>query len=319
VKNVSSTQVGNRVQITYDLTGDENEAEVSVTVKMGAKDYKTSELHLEGDMGKVTTGRRKTIWWNVLQDFPRGLDKDVAFDVTAGGKTFKDPSTGMEFVFVKGGCFQMGDVFGDGGIDEKPLHEVCVNDFYMGKYEVTQGQWKAVMGNNPSKFRNCGDICPVECFSWNDLFAFMRKLNSQSGKNYRLPTEAEWEYAARSGGRSEKWAGTSSESALGEYAWYNANSGSKTHPVGQKRPNKLLLYDMSGNVQELCSDWYDSLYYYRSPTDNPQGPYSGSLRVVRGGCWFYEANFVRTAYRLRDDPAYRGNILGVRLVLPVGQ
>ncbi|NLA39893.1 MAG: formylglycine-generating enzyme family protein [Smithella sp.] len=312
VKNVITRQVGNRVQITYDLAGDENEADVSVSAAIGGTEHKADALHMEGDLGKVKPGKGKTIWWNVLQDFPRGLDKDVTFDVTAGGKSFTDPNTGMEMVFVKGGCYRMGDTFGDGWDDEKPVHEVCINDFYIGKYEVTQGQWKAVMGENPSSFKNCGDNCPVETVSWNDIQQFLQRLNSRSGKQYRLPTEAEWEYAARSGGKSEKYAGGNDVDAV---AWYYKNSGSNTHPLGQKRPNGLGLYDMSGNVWEWCSDWYGEKYYSQSPRDNPDGPSSGSYRVLRGGSWGTRPGFVRAAYRVRFNPGVRVYGSGFRMAL----
>ncbi|MDO9289441.1 MAG: formylglycine-generating enzyme family protein, partial [Thermodesulfovibrionales bacterium] len=200
----------------------------------------------------------------------------------------KDNVTGMELVFVKGGCYQIGE--------EDDAHEVCVDDFYIGKYEVTQGQWKAIngTGNNPSHFKDCGDNCPVENLSWNDAQDFINKLNQKTKNNpqapftkgeFRLPTEAEWEYAAKSGGKNEKWAGTSNESELGDYAWYDKNSGSKTHPTGQKKPNGFGLYDMSGNVSEWVNDWYDSDYYKNSPKDNPKGPSSGSDKVLRGGSW----------------------------------
>jgi len=316
VKNIASKQAGNRVQITYDLVGDENEAEVDVTVKVGGKDYKAAELHLEGDMGKVRPGKRKTLWWNVLQDFPRGLDQNVSFDVAAGGKTFKDPATGMEMVFVKGGCFQMGDTVGGGNADEKPVHEVCLSNFYLGKYEVTQGQWRQIMGSNPSYFSSCGDNCPVENVSWNDVQDFISRLNRQSGKGYRLPTEAEWEYAARSGGKSEKFAGGADVNTV---AWYDGNSSSKTHPAGQKLPNGLGLHDMSGNVWEWCGDWYDGQYYSQSDRNNPSGPSSGSDRVFRGGSWNSNAADARAASRNRDNPGYRLDDVGFRLALPPGQ
>ena len=232
---------------------------------------------------------------------------------------FTDPVTGMEMIFVKGGCFQMGDTVGGGDADEKPVHEVCVSDFYIGKYEVTQGQWQKIMGNNPSHFSSCGDNCPVEQVSWNDTQEYIRKLSSQSVKSYRLPTEAEWEYAARSGGKNEKWAGTGSESSLGDYAWYNANSGSKTHPVGQKQPNGLGLHDMTGNVWEWCNDWYGDKYYSQSDRDNPQGPSSGSSRVIRGGSWGAIAARARAALRDWIGPGARGSDLGFRLALPPGQ
>ncbi|HUV08617.1 MAG TPA: SUMF1/EgtB/PvdO family nonheme iron enzyme, partial [Spirochaetia bacterium] len=167
-----------------------------------------------------------------------------------------DPIKAIDFVLIKGGCFQRGDTFGDGRADEKPVRTVCVDDFYIGKYEVTQSQWQSVMGNNPSFFKKCGEKCPVEQVSWNDIQEFITKLNTKTGKKYRLPTEAEWEYAARSGGRKEKYAGTSSDIELGKYAWYSANSGGSIHPSGQKQPNGLGLYDMTGNAWEWCQDWY---------------------------------------------------------------
>jgi formylglycine-generating enzyme required for sulfatase activity len=171
--------------------------------------------------------------------------------------TYTDPATGMEFVLVKGGCFEMGDIYGDGYKNEKPVHQVCVDDFFMGKLLVTQKQWRAIMGNDPSFFKSCGENCPVEQVSSGDVQDYIRTLNQRSGKNFRLPTEAEWEFAARSGGKKEKWAGTNDQAELGAYAWYSANSGSETHPVGLKKPNGLGLYDMTGNVWEWASDWDD--------------------------------------------------------------
>ncbi|HWR59815.1 MAG TPA: SUMF1/EgtB/PvdO family nonheme iron enzyme [Thermodesulfovibrionales bacterium] len=209
---------------------------------------------------------------------------------------YTDPVTGMEFIFVKGGCFDMGDTFGDGDSDEKPVHQVCLADFYIGKYEVIATQWLEVMRTYPREFRG-GRNDPVAPVSWNLAQAFIRNLNQRTGKNYRLPTEAEWEYAARSGGKNERWAGTSDPSLLGAYAWYDRNSGGTVHAVGQKKPNGLGLYDMSGNVGEWVADWYDGNYYSHSTVDNPQGPGSGSRRVQRGGGWFYQATFARTTNR----------------------
>jgi formylglycine-generating enzyme required for sulfatase activity len=221
----------------------------------------------------------------------------------------------MEFVFVNGGCFMMGDTFSDGYEVERPVHEVCVNGFWMGKYEVTQGQWEKVMGTNPSHFRNGHDY-PVETVNWNDAQKFVQKLNQITGKGFRLPTEGEWEYAARSGGKKEKWAGTNKESKLGEYAWYVVNSGVKTHPVGQRRANGLGLYDMSGNVWEWVQDWYDKNYYKESPRDNPVGPNRlRTYRAVRGGSCYDGAQNVRTSNRSGAiGPRARNPFTGFRLV-----
>ena len=233
---------------------------------------------------------------------------------TAPGE-YRDSATGMEFLLVKGGCYQMGDTFGDGEADEKPVHEVCLKDFYLGKYEVSQGQWKRVMGGNPSNFKE-SDENPIELVSWNDAQEFIRRLNQMSGKSYRLATEAEWEYAARNSGKREKWAGTNNESELRENAWFSHNSGGKTQRVGQKRPNGLGLYDMSGNVWEWVSDWYNKDYYRNSPKNDPPGPGSGQYKVLRGGSWsdFFPRN-VRAAYRLRFEPSRRDNNIGFRLGL----
>lgn len=231
-------------------------------------------------------------------------------------KTWGEPYTGMEFVFVKGGCYMMGDSIGDGYEGERPVHEVCVHGFWMGKYEVTQGQWERVMGNNPSYFRN-GQDYPVETVNWNDAQEFVQNLNQITGKGFRLPTEAEWEYAARSGGKKEKWAGTDKESELGEYAWYVVNSGVETHPVGQKRANGLGLYDMSGNVWEWVQDWYDKNYYKESPRDNPIGPnHILMYRTLRGGSCYDRAQNVRTSNRSGAiGPRARNPFTGFRLVL----
>lgn len=228
---------------------------------------------------------------------------------------YTDPATGMEFVFVKGGCFDMGDVFGDGYKNEKPVHQVCVDDFFIGKYVVTQKQWRTITGNNPSFFKSCGENCPIEQVSSGEVQEYVRILNQRSGRNYRLPTEAEWEFSARSGGKKEKWAGTNDQSELGGYAWYSANSGSETHPVGLKKPNGLGLYDMTGNVWEWVADWYDEEYYGNGPKDNPRGPTHGSLRVGRGGGWRGEPRLVRASSRGSLDPDSRSRNIGFRLAL----
>ncbi len=219
-----------------------------------------------------------------------------------------------EMIFVKGGCFEMGDISGVGKVREKPVHEVCVNNFYLGKYEVTQKEWKGIMKTKPSYGKRCND-CPVDNISWLEIRKFIMKLNEKTGKKYRLPTEAEWEYAARSGGKEEVWSGTSDELELEDYAWYAFNSLDMTHPVGQKEPNGLGTYDMSGNVFELVWDRYDREYYKSSPIDNPKGALGGSSRVVRGGGWYGEALSLRTAYRYRIKPSDKFKGVGFRIAL----
>ena len=201
----------------------------------------------------------------------------------------------------------------DGYPEESPVHEVCVDEFYMGKYEVTQGQWKSIMGNNTSALSTCGgDNCPVDTVSWSDVQKFISKLNSRSGgSKYRLPTEAEWEYAARSGGKSEKYSGGKN---INSVAWYAENSGRKNHPVGTKAQNGLGIYDMSGNVWEWTNDWYGSDYYKNSPRNNPSGPGSGVDRVVRGGCVTGEAANQRVSRRNGYAPDLRTHALGFRLL-----
>ena len=180
----------------------------------------------------------------------------------------------------------------------------------MGKFEVTQGQWKKLMGNNPSIFSNCGEDCPVEQVSWNDVQEYIGKLCKREKQNpckYRLPTEAEWEYSARAGGSTRLvgepsrttptggskyyWGDTINDS----YLWYDGNSGNTTHPVGKKKPNAWGLYDISGNVWEWTGDWYDISYYKKSPSTDPKGAESGEYRVLRGGSWYYGAWFTSLA------------------------
>ena len=223
---------------------------------------------------------------------------------------------GIEMVFVKGGTFTMGAT-AEQGSDvyslEKPTHSVTLSDYYIGKYEVTQAQWRAVMGINPSRLK--GDNLPVECVSWDDIQLFIHKLNEKTGKKFRLPTEAEWEYAARGGSKSKgyKYSGSNS---LTEVAWCADNSGEKPHTVGGKRPNELGIYDMSGNVWEWCSDWRGE--YNGSSQTNPKGASSGSRRVCRGGAFnSFSASYYRVSYRSGMSPNYRGQVYGFRLVCAV--
>jgi len=242
-------------------------------------------------------------------------------------------------VFVKGGCFDMGDTFGDGKDNEKPVHEVCVDDFYMSKYEVTVGEYREFIREQISSKKKPGciymndkqfklganvywldpgfvqtDENPVACVSWFDAQDYIDWKSINDGRKYRFPTEAEWEYAARERGKKIRWAGTSDETELGEYAWYGDNSDEKTHPVGTKKPNALGLYDMSGNVYEWVNDWYDINYYGESPRDNPKGPSDGLNHVLRGGSWI-EAADSNVTFRFWSNGFYRYYFIGFRLAL----
>ena len=219
----------------------------------------------------------------------------------------------IDMVRVEAGTFMMGatpemkDLWGN----EKPTHQVTItNDYYIGKYEVTQALWQAVMGNNPSCFK--GDNLPVEEVSWDDCQEFISKLNGITGKKFRLPTEAEWEYAAR-GGKKNRGYQYSGSNNLSDMAWYKNNSGSKTHAVGSKQANELGIYDMSGNVYEWCQDRFG--FYDSSSQVNPTGANSGSSRVLRGGCWYLDAGYCRSSCRFNFTPGIRFCYLGLRLVL----
>lgn len=230
------------------------------------------------------------------------LDEPNVETITVNGVSFK-------MIRVEGGTFWMGSYEEDAYDNEKPVHQVTLYTFSIGETEVTQELWQAVMGSNPSKFR--GSKHPVENVSWEDCQSFIRKLNSLTGRNFRLPTEAEWEYAARGGKKANghKYAGSS---AIDNVAWYDDNSGYRTHDVATKRANELGLYDMSGNVSEWCQDWYGD--YSSGSQTNPTGASSGSYRVHRGGCWFYSARRCRVSSRSDISPSNRGSSLGLRLV-----
>ena len=232
---------------------------------------------------------------------------------TPNVKTFYANCVSFEMVEVRGGTFRMGanSEQGSDAYDwEKPVHSVTLSGYYIGKTEVTQALWKAVMGSNPSDFE--GDDLPVEKVSWNDCQEFIRKLNALTGQDFRLPTEAEWELACRGGNNScgYKYSGSN---YIDNVAWYWDNSEFSTHPVATKLPNELGIYDMSGNVYEWCSDWKGD--YSSGAQTNPKGPYDGSYRVVRGGSWCDSARFCRSSYRYYESPGNRGSFLGLRLSL----
>lgn len=246
----------------------------------------------------------------------------------AAWAAYSEP-TNKNMVYVEGGTFQMGsgDDDNDASDNEKPMHQATVSSFYMGKYEVTQAEYKAIMGENPSNFT--GDTLPVERVTWYDAVEYCNKRSEAEGltpcytidgtdvtcnwnaNGYRLPTETEWEYAARGGKNNSPYKRSGSDNA-DEVAWYYENSGSTTHEAGTKKANALGIYDMNGNVHEWCWDWYD--YYSGSSTErNPFDPAPDSCRVIRGGCWSYYAKYCRCAYRIGGPPDFRFMDLGFRI------
>jgi formylglycine-generating enzyme required for sulfatase activity len=230
------------------------------------------------------------------------------------GQVFKDCDVCPEMVAIPAGTFTMGS--NRGNVDERPTHSVSISRFLMGRTEVTQGQWKALLGDNPSRFKSCGDNCPVENVSWNDVQEFIQRINAKTGQRYRLPSEAEWEYAAKAG--SDVWNVDSDESQMDRHSWWNGNSGGKTHPVASKQANAFGLFDMQGNVFEWVADYYHS-DYTGAPTDGiawisggaqalkPNDLVAGlggakEFRVLRGGSWDDTLATIKATYRGRDSP-----------------
>ena len=224
----------------------------------------------------------------------------------------------MTFELISAGTFTMGSPTDElGRWNDETQHEVTLTkSFYMQTTEVTQGQWRAVMGSNPSDFSDCGDDCPVETVSWDDVQEFIEKLNQMEGTDkYRLPTEAEWEYASRAGSTTAFANGEITnidcdDPNLDQMAWYCGNADITTHPVAQKDPNDWGLYDMHGNVWEWCEDWYGA---YSGPVTDPTGPSSGTIRVLRGGSWDFNAMYCRSASRYGLKPDNRSYDIGFRV------
>lgn len=299
--SVKSNVLGANILIDGKTVGQTNLAGMSIS----AGEYRVSV--------QKESYETKSMWVSLDAGEDKSLDIQLKQATTAGGQqgqTWIDPVTSMEFVWVPGGCFQMG--LNPVHSDEMPVHEVCLDGYWIGKFEVTQGQWKIIMGSNPSKFSNCGDNCPVERVSWKDAKAFIRKLNSRSnGVTFSLLSEAQWEYAARSGGKNEKYSGGNDIEKVG---WYGSNSGNKTHRVGTKSPNGLGIYDMSGNVREWCEDTYSKSAYSQHSRNNPIYTGSGSERVLRGGCWGIGAGYCRATDRDRWPASLGFDHMGFRVL-----
>ncbi|MBQ9363487.1 MAG: SUMF1/EgtB/PvdO family nonheme iron enzyme, partial [Bacteroidaceae bacterium] len=275
-----------------------------VTIKAdGYKDYTETVVVKEGEMASVSATMEK--------GFTPGE-----------GRTFMVNGVSFKMVPVSGGTFRMGSTDSDAWDDEKTVHNVTLSSYMIGETEVTQGLWEAVMGSNVRQqrdkantswpLRGEGAKYPMYYVSWNECQEFIQKLNTLTGAKFRLPTEAEWEFAARGGTKSNSYK-YSGSNTLSDVAWYTENSGSNTHEVATKRPNELGLHDMSGNVWEWCQDWYGD--YSSSAQTNPTGASSGSFRVNRGGSWNSYARGCRSSYRSRNTPSCRYDGLGLRLAL----
>lgn len=317
VTNARFEQYGNSLRIYYDLA---RIADISILFSSdGGKTFVSLEdKHLSGDVGlQVAPGKNKLATWYVLKDVDQLSGSEICFQIRAltGKRVFQVGAIKFTMVEVAGGTFTMGCTGEQGKEcknDEQPAHEVTLSDFYMAECEVTQGLWRAVMGSYPCKFS--GNNVAADCISWDDAVDFIEKLNARLGTTgFRLPTEAEWEYAAR-GGRKSKGYKYSGSDDVEEVAWYESNAESKPQFVMGKKPNEIGLYDMSGNVREWCSDWYGP-YDDKAVTD-PQGPENGEDKCLRGGGWGTTATICRTSRRLFGDRtnANRGNGHGLRLV-----
>ena len=246
-----------------------------------------------------------------------GIGEEIKKETEKKKLVTKEELPPIDMVYVKGGCFQMGDKTGDGDDDERPVHEVCISDYYIGSTEVTQELFEKVMGYipvwryNPTMPRD--PKAPVNYVSWAHVQEFIGKLNEITKGYYRLPTEAEWEYAARSGGKDDIWSGTSNEGELGDYAWFIDNTDKLMLASKTRKPNALGLYDMSGNVWEWVEDYFDFEYYQTSPRKDPYGPDYSPFKVVRGGSIFDPPNQLRTTYRYGLEPVSRAFSVGFRL------
>ena len=308
-------------------------AEINATLQSGApvtftSNVASAQLYLDGVLLGPANGTYDVAFGSHTIVCKASGKKDLTKNITisqtdinrtvncrfgAARETITVNGVSFDMIKVEGGTFTMGATSEQGNDaynSEKPAHQVTLSDYYIGETEVTQALWKAVMGSNPSC--NKSNSNPVEFVSWYDCQEFIRKLNSLTGRTFRLPTEAEWEFAARGGNESKgyKYSGSNS---IDNVAWYTSNSSSKTHAVKTKSPNELGIYDMSGNVLELCQDSYGS--YSSNAQTNPKGPLVGSSRVLRGGSWNKSAGNCRVSCRNSYSPVSRSYYNGLRLVL----
>lgn len=339
VKNEIVKQVGTRVIFEFDVISEEKEAVVSFELIIRGEKHSSRKLSLIGDIGQVKTGKRKKVYWDVLKDFPKGFSGEVIWNISA--TDIKEAID--EMVFVKGDCFEMGDAFNGKYVDDKPVHEVCIDDFSIRKYEVTVGEFRKFVERSGYKtdaekrggcfylsdgnweirkninWMNPGfeisDAQPVVCVSWNDSMAYIAWLSRSTNKKYRLPTEAEWEFAARGRGMKEMWTNTNKISHVGNYAWYMENAGNRAHDVGRKKPNRLGIYDMCGNAWEWVADKYNEKYYQNSHKKNPMGPGISTHNVLRGGSWVDTPEEMHVTRRMKSVPTFSSSNFGFRYAM----
>jgi len=350
VRKLRSFQQENDIILEYTLTAEGSERYDSIRFEIstdGGRSWKTPK-GIYGDVGeRVYVGPGKRITWSVLEEFPKGLEQKVAFRVEAAGeerrkvkrpKEWTDPMTGMEFAWVPAGCFQMGSPDSEPGrySDENPVHEVCVDGFWMSKYEVTNAQYRSYKSSLDSKSykgKNLnGKSQPAVNVSWDDAKAFSKWMTRKHSSRYefRLPTETEWEYAGRAGTTTSRSWGDNPDDAcryanvhdltskrVNKFDWthHNCDDGyAVTSPVGSFTPNRFGLYDMLGNVWEWCEDIYSKEAYSKHQRNNPIYTAGGTLRVLRGGGWSFLPRNVRSAFRFGNEPGDRYGFIGFRLV-----
>lgn len=312
VSNVRFAQLGEQVKITYSL---DQTADVSVYFSEDGGLTWSKLSHLTGNVGKNVPAGENAVYWDALAEYEQIVGSNICFRVMAQGAVQTVTVSGVSFrmILVEGGTFMMGATVEQGSdavAQERPVHQVTLTDYYIAETEVTQALWQAVMNATPSK--NTGKNLPVEMVSWNDCQTFLTRLNQLTGLQFALPTEAQWEYAARGGNKSKstKYSGGNN---LKQTGWFGDNAGNKTRAVGTKQPNELGLYDMSGNVWEWCQDWYGT--YSSAAQTDPEGVVYGTERVARGGSVYRPQWMCRTSSRNKFAPIIRNNDLGLRLVL----
>ena len=314
--------------VLIDSTPYQGNGTIEVVLPVGSHDYQIAAVGYETAEGsvKLTAGSPRTVTEHLVataqqqvavvqQAVQQVVQQPVqqaapSLPATPAIESFTVNGVSFNMVRVDGGSFQMGGNDGESYDWERPVHQVTLSTYSIGETEVTQALWEAVMGDNPSHWKS-GNL-PVEQVSWDDCQTFIQKLNQLTGNRFRLPTEAEWEYAARGGNKSRgyKYAGSNT---IDDVGWFGINSGSQTHEVKTKGANELDIYDMTGNVFEWCQDWYGD--YSSSPQINPAGPSSASSRVLRGGSWIFFDSFCRVSFRMKNSPDHRGDTIGLRLAL----